>query len=121
LGSIYSSNITPDMETGIGRWTAADLRRAMHEGVGPAGYHLFPAFPYTSFTLVTDEDVDAIYAYLRSLTPVRHTPPANGLLFRLRFGMAIWNWLFFKPGRFQVDPKQSTQWNRGAYLVNGLG
>jgi len=121
LGTIYSSNITPDNATGIGQWTAADLRRAMHEGIGRGGYHLFPAFPYTSFTKVTDEDVDAIYVYLRTLAPVRHTPPANSLLFRLRWGMSVWNWLFFKPGRFQPDAKQSAEWNRGAYLVGGLG
>lgn len=121
LGTIYSSNITPDNETGIGQWTAADLRRAMHEGIGRGGYHLFPAFPYTSFTRVTDADIDAIYAYLRTVPPVHHTPPANSPLFRLRWGMSVWNWLFFKPGRFQPDPKQSAEWNRGAYLVNGLG
>lgn len=121
LGTIYSSNITPDNASGIGQWTAADLRRAMHQGIARGGYHLFPAFPYTSFTKVTDEDVDAIYAYLRTIPAVRHTPPANSLLFRLRWGMSVWNWLFFKPGRFQADPKQSSEWNRGAYLVEGLG
>lgn len=121
FGRIYSSNITPDPSTGIGQWTAAELRRAMHEGIGRGGHHLFPAFPYTSFTKVSDQDVDAIYAYLRSIAPVRYTPPANSVLFQLRWGMALWNWLFFKPGRFQADPKQSAEWNRGAYLVNGLG
>ncbi len=121
LGTIYSSNITPDNETGIGQWTATDLRRAMHEGIGRGGYHLFPAFPYPSFTQVTDEDIDALYAYLRTLAPVRRTPPANSLLFRLRWGMSVWNWLFFKPGRFQPDSKHSAEWNRGAYLVDGLG
>lgn len=121
LGTIYSSNITSDNETGIGQWTAADLRRAMHQGIGRGGYHLFPAFPYPSFTRVTDADVDALYAYLRTIPPVRQLPPANSLLFRLRWGMSLWNWLFFKPGRFQPDPKQSAEWNRGAYLVDGLG
>jgi len=121
LGTIYSSNITPDNDSGIGRWTAADLRAAMHQGLGRGGYHLFPAFPYPSFTKVTDEDVDAIYAYLRTVPPVRHTPPRNSLLFRLRWGMSVWNGLFFTPGRFQADSKQSAEWNRGAYLVEGLG
>jgi mono/diheme cytochrome c family protein len=121
FGHIYSSNITPDPSTGIGQWTAAELRRAMHEGIGRGGHHLFPAFPYTSFTKVSDEDIDAIYTYLRSIPPVRYTPPANSFLFQLRWGMGVWNWLFFKPGRFQADPKQSAEWNRGAYLVNGLG
>ncbi len=121
FGSIYSSNITPDSSTGIGSWSASDLRQAMHEGVGRGGYRLFPAFPYTSFTQVSDEDVDAIYAYLRSIAPVRYTPPSNSLPFHLRWGMRAWNWLFFRPGRFQSDAKQSPEWNRGAYLVNGLG
>jgi len=121
LGRIYSSNITPDPGTGIGAWSAADLRRAMHEGIGRGGHRLFPAFPYTSFTKVADRDVDAIYAYLRSIPSVRYTPPANSFAFRLRWGMSIWDWLFFKPSRFQSDPKQSVEWNRGAYLVSGLG
>jgi mono/diheme cytochrome c family protein len=121
FGRIYSSNITPDPTTGIGPWTAADLRRAMHEGIGRDGEHLFPAFPYTSFTQVSDEDIDAIYAYLRSIPSVRYAPPANSFLFRLRVGMAVWNGLFFKPARFQPDSRQSAEWNRGAYLVNGLG
>ena len=121
FGRIYSSNITPDASTGIGRWTAADLRRAMHEGIGRGGRHLFPAFPYTSFTRVSDDDVDAIYSYLRSIPPVRSTPPANSFLFQMRWGMVVWNWLFFKAARFQSDPSQSAEWNRGAYLVNGLG
>ena len=121
LGQIYSPNITPDPATGIGQWTASDLRRAMHEGIGRGGYRLFPAFPYTSFTKISDQDSDAIYAYLRSLPPVRYTPPSNSFLFHLRWGMSLWNWLFFKPGRFQPDSQQSAEWNRGAYLVSGLG
>jgi mono/diheme cytochrome c family protein len=121
LGRIYSSNITPDARSGIGQWSAADLRRAMHEGIGRGGERLFPAFPYPSFTKVSDPDVDAIYHYLRSIAPVRYTPPANGWVFRLRSGMVLWNWLFFKPGRFASDARQSAEWNRGAYLVGGLG
>ncbi|WP_284274075.1 c-type cytochrome [Bradyrhizobium iriomotense] len=121
LGTLYSTNITPDPETGIGRWTGEDLRRAMQEGIAPGGRHLFPAFPYPSFTRVSDEDVNAIYAYLRSVEPQYYTPPANGILFRLRWPMAIWNWLFFKSDRFKVDPSQPEEWNRGAYLVEGLG
>lgn len=121
LGVIYSTNITPDPETGIGKWTDADLIRAMHEGKAPDGRRLFPAFPYTSFTKVTDEDVKAIYAYLRTVTPVRYTPPANSMAFRMRWGMALWNALFFEPGRFEKDPSQSDEWNRGAYLTEALG
>jgi mono/diheme cytochrome c family protein len=121
FGVIYSSNITPDPSTGIADWTAADLRQALHEGVGRGGYRLFPAFPYTSFTLVSDEDADAIYAYLRSIPAVSYRPPDNSFVFHLRWGMRIWNALFFRPGRFQADARQSPEWNRGAYLVNGLG
>lgn len=121
LGTIYSSNITPDDQTGIGRWSVSDFRSAMHEGIARGGRHLFPAFPYTSFTKVSDADIDAIYAYLRTLQPVRYSPPADGFLFRQRWAMAFWNAMFFKPSRFQPDPRQSQQWNRGAYLVEGLG
>jgi mono/diheme cytochrome c family protein len=121
LGTLFSSNLTPDNDTGIGTWTAADLRSAMHEGIGRDGKRLFPAFPYTSFTNVRDEDVDAIYAYLRTLKPVRYRPPGNGILFSQRWAMAIWNALFFRSGRYAPDPTQSAEWNAGAYLVQGLG
>ncbi len=121
MGTIYSSNITPDEDTGIGKWQIEDLRRAMHDGIGAGGRRLFPAFPYTSFTKVSDADIDAIYAYLRTLQPVRYTPPANDFLFRQRWGMMFWNLLFFRSGRFEPDAKQSPEWNRGAYLVEGLG
>ncbi len=120
LGTLYSSNITPDQASGIGAWTVDDVRRAMHDGVGRGGRHLFPAFPYTSFTRVSDADVDAIYAYLRTLQPVRYSPPANSFLLRQRWGMPIWNALFFSSQRFQPNATQSAQWNRGAYLVEGL-
>lgn len=121
VGIIHSSNITPDEETGIGTWSASDLRRAMHEGVAADGDHLFPAFPYTAYTKVTDADVDAIYAFLRTVKPERYEPRKNGIVFSQRWAMALWNALFFKPGRFKPDPTQSAQWNRGAYLVEGLG
>lgn len=121
FGTIYSTNITPDNETGIGKWKAEDMRRAMHEGVAPEGRRLFPAFPYTSFTKVTDADVDAIYAYLRSLKPVSYTPPDNGILFWQRWPMRLWNAFFFEPARFTPDASQTDEWNRGAYLVDGLG
>jgi mono/diheme cytochrome c family protein len=121
LGTIYSSNITPDTATGIGTWTAADLRKAMHEGIGRGGKRLFPAFPYTSFTKVSDQDVDAIYAYLRTLKAVRYSPPDNGIMFTQRWAMTLWNALFFEPARFKPDAKQTVEWNNGAYLVQGLG
>lgn len=120
LGTLYSTNITPDEETGIGTWTEADFVRAMHTGEGPNG-SLFPAFPYTSFTQVTEEDAKAIYAYLRTVKPVKYEPPGNSFVFAFRFGMKVWNALFFDEGRFTADSSQSDEWNRGAYLVNGLG
>lgn len=121
LGTIYSTNITPDVQTGIGAWSAADLRRAMHEGLARDGSHLFPAFPYTSFTKVSDADVAAIYAYLRTVPAVRYTPPGNGALFSMRWPLAAWNGWFFQPGRYRADAAKSAEWNRGAYLVEGLG
>jgi mono/diheme cytochrome c family protein len=121
LGTIYSTNITPDTPTGIGSWSAADLRRAMQRGEARDGAHLFPAFPYTSFTKVSDADILAIYAYLRTVPAVRYRPPDNGLLFAMRWPMALWNGLYFKPGRFGINLSQSAEWNRGAYLVAGLG
>jgi len=93
----------------------------MHQGIGAGGRRLFPAFPYTSFTKVTDADVADIYAYLRTLKPVRYTPPANGLLFRMRWPLMFWNALFFEEGRHKPNSAQSAEWNRGAYLVEGLG
>jgi len=119
--TIYSTNITPDPETGIGKWTDADLIKAMHEGVAPGGRKLFPAFPYTSFTKVTDEDIKAIYAYLMTVTPVKYSAPRNSFAFSQRWAMSFWNALFFKPGRFQPVEGKSEEWNRGAYLVEGLG
>jgi mono/diheme cytochrome c family protein len=121
FGVLYSTNITPDVATGIGSWTAEDLRRAMHEGVAVGGKRLFPAFPYTSFTQVSDADVDAIYAFLRTIQPAQYTPPDNGWLLRLRWPMALWNRFFFQERRFSPDESKSEAWNRGAYLVEGLG
>lgn len=121
FGSLYSSNITPDKLTGLGDWSAQDFRRAMHEGIAADGSPLFPAFPYTSYTRLSEADVNDIYAFLRTLPPVEYTPPRNDLAFRIRWPMRIWNALFFKPGRFAMDPSKEAEWNRGAYLVEGLG
>lgn len=121
FGTVYSTNITQDLETGIGAWSAADLRRAMQEGVGRDGSSLIPAFPYTSFTKVSDADIADIYAYLRTLPAVRYRPPDNGLLLQLRWGVSAWQKLYFTPGRFVTDNSKPAEWNRGAYLVQGLG
>ncbi len=121
VGTIYSSNITSSAEHGIGKWTVEDLRRALHEGVAAEGYRLFPAFPYPSFTRMTDEDVTALYAYMRTVTADEYQPPANDFVFTQRWAMMLWNALFFEPARFKPDPKQTPEWNRGAYLVDALG
>jgi len=123
FGTIYSANITPDRDTGIGAWTADDFYRAMHEGVGPHGERLYPAFPYPYFTRMSRDDVEAVHAYLMSLDPVSNTPPPNELIWPLniRTFMAGWNMLFFNKGTYQPDPNKSAEWNRGAYLVEGPG
>jgi mono/diheme cytochrome c family protein len=123
FGVIYSANITPDVTTGIGAWSEREFARALHEGIAADGRHLYPAFPYTAYTKVTDQDVQAIYAYLRSLAPVRYTPPPNELRFPFnsRSLLAGWNLLYLQPGRYVTDPAKSAEWNRGAYLIQGLG
>lgn len=122
FGTIYSTNITPDRDTGIGDWTAAEFLNSMRHGVRPDGEHLYPAFPYTAFTKVTTEDIAALYAYFQSIPPVRAEAPANDIAFPFnqRSLMAVWKSLFFEPGEFMPDDSQSTKWNRGAYLVEGL-
>ncbi|GAB2882095.1 hypothetical protein GCM10027093_16640 [Paraburkholderia jirisanensis] len=122
LGTIYTPNLTPDAETGIGLWSDDDFLRAMHEGIGKAGERLFPAFPYTAYTKLAERDVLAIRAYLKTLAPIRYQPPRNGLAFPFnqRWLMPFWNLFNFDEGRFVPDPKQSPEWNRGAYLVEGL-
>ncbi len=123
FGTIYSTNITPDRETGIGTWSEAALRRALREGVDREGNHLYPAFPYDHFTRVTDADVRALYAYLMTQPAQRSPALANGLPFpfNIRPLMAGWNLLFLDNRRFAPDPAKSAEWNRGAYLVEGLG
>jgi mono/diheme cytochrome c family protein len=123
FGVIYSANITPDRNTGIGGWSELDLARAMRDGIAADGTHLYPAFPYTAYTKVSDRDVHAIYAYLRSLKPVNYTPPKNKMPFpfSVRALMSGWNLMFFEPGRYVQNAAQSAEWNRGAYLTQGLG
>lgn len=123
FGTIYSTNITPDAETGIGRWSEAAFQRALREGIDRQGRHLYPAFPYDHFTLVSDEDNRALYAYLMTREPVRASAPANELPFPLnvRLLMAGWKLLYFDEGVFQPSADASPEWNRGAYLAEGLG
>jgi nicotinate dehydrogenase subunit B len=123
FGDIYSSNVTPDAETGIGRWSFAAFERAMRDGVNRDGRHLYPAFPYTAFARTSDHDLEALYAYLMSRPPVTATTPATRLSFpfNVRPLMAFWNALFLRSGEFTPDPARSAEWNRGAYLVEGLG
>ena len=122
FGTLYATNITPDPETGIGRWSVEDFRRAMREGVAPGGRQLYPAFPYDHFANVDLQDIDAIYAYLESREPVRASIPPNDL--RPPYGarplIALWKALFFHPQVVTADPAQSAEWNRGRYLVDGL-
>jgi mono/diheme cytochrome c family protein len=122
FGTIYSTNITPDPETGMGRWSLEAFTRAMHEGVSRDGSHLFPAFPYDHFTKVSDDDVKALYAYVMTRPPVRAPALANTLPFPLniRAFQEGWKILFFRSGRYQPDTSKSAEWNRGAYLAEGL-
>ena len=123
FGTLYSPNITPDTQTGIGAWSDDEFVSALQKGVGKDGKHYYPAFPYTSYTLMPREDILAIKAYLGSLAPVNQAPPDNaiGFPFNQRWGMAIWNLMFASDQRFVPDPQQSAEWNRGAYLVQGPG
>jgi mono/diheme cytochrome c family protein len=122
FGTIYSTNITPDSETGIGSWSEAAFRRSMREGVDRAGRHLYPAFPYDHFTLLTDDDIAALYAYLMTREPVRATPHANALAFpfNIRWLLAGWKLVFLERGPYRPDSAHGTVWNRGAYLVAGV-
>jgi mono/diheme cytochrome c family protein len=123
FGTLYSPNITPDRETGIGDWTDAEFLKAMHEGVGKGGKNLYPAFPYASYTYLTDEDVLAIKAYLFSLPPEKNVAPENTLRspYNNRSLMAIWAKLYNPNKRFEPVADKSASWNRGAYLTEALG
>jgi mono/diheme cytochrome c family protein len=123
FGVIYTSNITPDRNTGIGAWTAEQFYHAMHDGKGAHGENLYPAFPYPWFRRVSREDDDAIFAYLMTVPAVNYTPPKTDLPFPFNFRSSVgaWNLLYLDSHGFQSDPGQSAEWNRGAYLVNGLG
>ena len=123
FGIIYATNITPDVETGIGAWSYPAFERAMREGIHRDGRHLYPAFPYPHFAKASDADLQALYAYLMAQPAVRAVTPQNALSFpfNLRPLMAGWNALFHQPTAFEADMTKSATWNRGAYLVEGLG
>ncbi|HYD58508.1 MAG TPA: cytochrome c [Burkholderiales bacterium] len=123
FGTVYSSNITPERETGIGAWTVDDFWNALHKGKSRDGSYLYPAFPFTNYTKVTREDADAMYAYFRTVTPVHRPNPEHELRFPYnnRRLMALWRALYFRPGVHRDDPELTPDENRGAYLVQGLG
>jgi mono/diheme cytochrome c family protein len=124
FGTIYTSNITPEPETGIGRWSKEAFRRSLKDGVSRKGHHLYPAFPYDQFTKIKDADIDAIYAYLMaSVEPVREATRANefSFPFNIRPTLALWKLLFLDKSPLQPNSSKDAQWNEGAYLVESLG
>ena len=123
FGIFFAPNITPDRKTGIGNWSKRDFWQALHDGERPDGSKLYPACPYPNYTHVRRKDIDAIYAYLRSVPARRHKTPAHILEFpySMRSLLPIWQMLYFEPGVFENNARRSRTWNRGAYLVQGLG
>jgi mono/diheme cytochrome c family protein len=123
FGRVMAPNITPDLDTGIGAWSADDFWNALHNGIGRGGRLLYPAFPYPNYTKVTREDADALFAWLRSLPPTRQPNQPHALRFPYdsQAALAAWRLLYFKPGVFEGQPTRGADWNRGAYLVEGLG
>ncbi len=123
FGVVYAPNLTPDRETGLGAWTEAEFWRALHHGRSRDGRLLYPAFPYPSYTQVTREDSAALHAFLQSLPPVRQPNRPHELRFpyNLQASLAVWRALFFRAQAFQPDPGRTAEWNRGSYLVQGLG
>jgi mono/diheme cytochrome c family protein len=123
FGKIFSTNITSDKQTGIGTWTTAQFTQALRSGESADGEHLYPVFPYTSFTKVTDADAAALFAYLKTIPAVNAKAPDNEMSwpYSMRSMMSVWNGMFFEEGAYQKDGSKSGEWNRGAYLVQGLG
>ena len=123
FGILYSTNLTPDPDTGIGNWSAGHFWRALHNGRSRDGRLLYPAFPYPNYTLVTRSDSDALFDFLRSLQSVNQPARAHGLSwpFSSQAALAVWRALYFRPGSHVDNAGQSADWNRGAYLVEGLG
>lgn len=123
FGTLFTPNITPDQETGIGKWSADDFWRALHDGVNKDGQYLYPAFPYTNYTKVTRADSDVMYAFFMALPPVQQPNQPHEMRFPYNQRQLLLGWrtLYFKAGEYEPNPKQSAEWNRGAYLVEGLG
>jgi mono/diheme cytochrome c family protein len=123
FGGIYSSNLTPDRDSGLGAWSDDNFYQALRNGVAPNGSRYYPAFPYPYFTKLTHQDILAIKAYLATLTPVSNTAPPPQLRWPLNYRVVMrgWDWLFFKPGILQPDQQKIADWNRGRYLVEGPG
>ena len=123
FGKMVTPNITPDKDTGIGNYTAEDFARAMKAGIAPGGKLLYPAMPYPSYARMSNADVAALWAYMKTVKPVKHSVNVNQLRFpfNLRFAMRGWNLLFFAPAPYANNPAKSAAWNRGAYLVSGTG
>ena len=123
FGGVFSSNLTPDPATGLGQWSADDFWQALHHGRSKNGRLLVPAFPYNHTSVITREDSDALLAWLHSLAPVQQAPTPHTLVWPVgtQPALAVWRSLFFKPTPFVADTRQSAEWNRGAYLVQGLG
>ncbi|MGB9332910.1 MAG: c-type cytochrome [Steroidobacteraceae bacterium] len=123
FGMVASSNITPDKESGIGRWTDAEFEAAVREGKRPDGSHLYPAMPYPYYRKMTHADVLAMRAYLQTVPPVHNLVESNRLPFPfdIRASVGVWNAMYFSDEPFKADPRRSAEWNRGAYLVQGPG
>jgi mono/diheme cytochrome c family protein len=123
FGRVLAPNITPDVETGIGAWSADDFWNALHNGIGRRGRLLYPAFPYPNYSKVTRDDADALFAFLRSLPPTRQPNRPHDLRFPYdsQAALAAWRLLYFKPGVYALRQERGAEWNRGAYLVEGLG
>jgi mono/diheme cytochrome c family protein len=123
FGNVVSANITPDKQTGIGAWTDDDFDKAVRQGIRRDGSRLYPAMPYTSYTKMTRDDVNAMHAYLSTIAPVHNEVESDALPFpfSIRYGMNLWDWIFFNSGAYAPDTTKSAEWNRGAYLVQGPG
>ena len=122
FGAIFSPNITPDPDTGIGRWTYEDYKNAVHAGIRADGSYLYPVMTYDAFTLITEDDLKALWAYFRSVPAVKQQNRGNELNFpfNIRLALLPWRWLFFTEGYYRQNPARGPQWNRGAYLVEAL-